>query len=232
MSNDTLHESFPVGGMTVEIHWDSEPDGDWLNPRNFGDNLTEMRHWHRSYDLGDGQIEGRHKEAMERGGFRLLDRYLRLCEGALIVMPLGLLDHSGLHMYLGGGAHWCDGGGWDSGTVGYIYITEERVQDLCGSEAQYRKLEWLTQEIRDAVETYDDYLRGNVYGFMIRNPDGEEVDSCWGFLGDPLKSGCREQATENAEHLERERLIDQEPIDVAEVLAERAAQVARTAVTA
>ena len=33
------------------------------------------------------------------------------------------------------------------------------------------------------VETYDDYLTGNVCGFVVEDDDGEHVDSCWGFYG-------------------------------------------------
>ena len=39
--------------------------------------------------------------------------------------------------------------------------------------------------LRTEVETYDQYLRGECYGFQLYE-DGEEIDSCWGFLG----GGC------------------------------------------
>ena len=37
--------------------------------------------------------------------------------------------------------------------------------------------------LRAEVETYDQYLRGECYGFQLYEA-GEEIDSCWGFLGD------------------------------------------------
>ena len=37
--------------------------------------------------------------------------------------------------------------------------------------------------LHSEVETYDQYLRGECYGFQLYE-DGEEIDSCWGFLGD------------------------------------------------
>ena len=40
------------------------------------------------------------------------------------------------------------------------------------------------EEVLEAeVESYDMYLRGECYGFRLYK-DGEEEDSCWGFLGD------------------------------------------------
>jgi hypothetical protein len=37
------------------------------------------------------------------------------------------------------------------------------------------------------VETYDQYLRGNVYGFILETNDGKHIDSCYGFYGDNFK---------------------------------------------
>ena len=34
------------------------------------------------------------------------------------------------------------------------------------------------------VKEYDYYLRGEVYGYEITK-DGKDIDSCWGFIGDP-----------------------------------------------
>jgi hypothetical protein len=54
------------------------------------------------------------------------------------------------------------------------------------------------------VEAYDDYLNGNVWGFVLTSPDGDVIDSCWGFGGDPNKSGVIENARASAEwHAEK-----------------------------
>jgi hypothetical protein len=44
------------------------------------------------------------------------------------------------------------------------------------------------------IETADDYLTGNVYGFYVENADGEEIESCGGYFGDYEKSGCLDNA--------------------------------------
>ena len=37
--------------------------------------------------------------------------------------------------------------------------------------------------LRGEIVSYDAYLGGRVYGYVIEH-DGEEVDVCWGFVGD------------------------------------------------
>lgn len=49
-------------------------------------------------------------------------------------------------------------------------------------------------QLRDAAKLFEDYAFGNVYGFVVRNPEGEEVHSCWGYFGDPDESGLIDDA--------------------------------------
>lgn len=52
------------------------------------------------------------------------------------------------------------------------------------------RVEKIKEILRGEVEIYDQYLRGEVYGFIVEDDDGEHIDSCWGFYGDtdyPLK---------------------------------------------
>jgi hypothetical protein len=146
------------------------------DPRQW-DNLSIMRCSHRNYRLGDGEPEGRHVEALERGGLRLLERYLRIVEGAVAFVPLGLIDHSGLSLYAGGGSHWSDSAGWDSGTVGYAYVTRERCDEL-GAPIDSAERQMLGE-----IETYDQYLRGDVFYVVVEDDRGETLDSCGGFIG-------------------------------------------------
>jgi hypothetical protein len=113
-----------------------------------------------------------------------LRSYLQRERGATVILPLGLYDHSGISMYVGGRR------GWDSGQVGVIFDTAEARQrmGLTGRDDIERTL-------RGEVEVYDSYLRGEVYGFVV-DPDGV-ADSCWGFVGD--LDGVKEQANAAAE---------------------------------
>ena len=41
------------------------------------------------------------------------------------------------------------------------------------------------------VKTYDQYLTGDVWGYIIEDDSGEVLDSCWGFFGHDY---CEEEA--------------------------------------
>jgi hypothetical protein len=67
---------------------------------------------------------------------------------------------------------------------GVIYITKEDFTDL-GSEVDPYDV------LRADVETYSQYVSGDVWGFVIEDAEGEEVDSCWGIYG---MGSCKEEA--------------------------------------
>jgi hypothetical protein len=169
-------EQFEHAGRKVTIHVDETP----MSPRDW-DNLGTMVHWHRRYDLGDTSFDdwdiGPH--TIENPNVAL--RYLRLIHGAVIV-PLGLLDHSGLSMYAGGGPHAFDSAGWDSGTVGFIYVTRARIVEEYGDDSPESR-EQARRCMLAEIETYDQYLRGDVYGYTVEDEAGNVLDSCWGFYG-------------------------------------------------
>ena len=43
------------------------------------------------------------------------------------------------------------------------------------------------------VEEYAEYLAGNVYGYEVLDEDGNDIESCWGFIGD-YECGALEEA--------------------------------------
>jgi hypothetical protein len=55
------------------------------------------------------------------------------------------------------------------------------------------------------LHTWNDYLSGNVYGFITEDKNGEQIDSCWGFYGNPERSGLIDDA-KNAIDCEIERV--------------------------
>lgn len=113
----------------------------------------------------------------------------------LVILPLYLMDHSGLSMSTG--AFNCP---WDSGQVGWIYVGRDKMLEEWGGPGKR-----LTQGVRKKaisylsgeVETYSQYLEGHVYGYVVEGPDGCDMEdgSCWGYYGyDHDKSGLLEQA--------------------------------------
>jgi hypothetical protein len=73
---------------------------------------------------------------------------------------------------------------WDSGQVGYIYVTYENIKKNWNVKRVTKKLIKQTAEmLENEVKIYNDYLIGNVYGYVVKR-NGGQVDSCWGYIGD------------------------------------------------
>ena len=163
-------DKLTVGSLTVRL----EQDTDAESPRDW-DNLGTMVCWHRNYRLGDEHSYGDPQEFIESDEYR----------NAAIVLPLGLYDHSGITMYIGSEPSPFDPGGWDSGQVGFIYISREKIRsEYSVKRISKQLLARVEGYLRNEVKTYDDYLIGNVWGFMVEDEEGNHVDSCWGFIGD------------------------------------------------
>ncbi len=105
-----------------------------------------------------------------------------------VILPLFLYDHSGITMNTTG--FHCP---WDSGQVGYIYVTLENIRREHSVKRVPQLLrERIAKHLIQEVKVYDHYLTGNCYGFVVEKDD-EEIDSCWGFLGD-YDGYCLEEA--------------------------------------
>ena len=106
---------------------------------------------------------------------------MEIAERKNIILPLNLYDHSGLSMsassFLGRAQH----AEWDSGQVGFIYATADNIRAEYGN-CSAESVEKAKTLLKSEVETYDYYLSGQCYGFRLYE-NGEETDSCWGFLG-------------------------------------------------
>lgn len=181
---------FTQDGLTVRILVDPYAE----NPRELN-SLGVMVCWHHRYNLGDS-----HEWEMPSEFDRSEEK-----RRALAILPLYLYDHSGITMST---RPFADK--WDSGQVGYIYIPREKLKDYGWTRVTRQRREQLEETLRGEVETYDQYLRGEVYGFQIL--DGSvEMDSCYGFFGlSVVEQEAREQAgrcayqLKQAERMERE----------------------------
>lgn len=99
-----------------------------------------------------------------------------------IILPLNLYDHSGLSMSASSFVGRVQHAEWDSGQVGFIYATTDNIRAEYGN-CSAESVEKAKALLKSEVETYDYYLSGQCYGFRLFE-NGEETDSCWGFLGD------------------------------------------------
>lgn len=88
---------------------------------------------------------------------------------SIYYLPLYLYDHGGITMSTGGFS--CP---FDSGQVGFIYCTEEKAKKEGIDTANVERI------LKGEVNTYDQYLRGEVYQVIAY--DGDEItDSVTGY---------------------------------------------------
>jgi len=118
---------------------------------------------------------------------------MELAERENLILPLYLLDHSGITIST---RDFHDR--WDSGQVGWTYAGNADITKEYG-DASPESMEKAEHLLKTEVETYDCYLRGECYGFQLFK-DGVEEDSCWGFLGsfEEAKAAIREYVPEDA----------------------------------
>jgi hypothetical protein len=156
----------------VRIERDDSP----TNPREW-DNLGTMACWHRRYNLGDAKPYEDDPQTYVQN--------LRENHGEHLILPLYLLDHSGITMSTT--PFPCP---WDSGQVGLIHMSYERIAAEYGSTTP-EAIGKARQRLLGEVSEYDAYLRGEVYGYVIEDQlidsdgdvvEADQIDSCWGFI--------------------------------------------------
>lgn len=187
-----VHERFEHNGYRVTIEAEPEIDEN-DNPRTFDGNVGVMVTPHRRYTLGDDRQErAGYAEAlcaMEHLPAALFARWARIFLGATVVLPVAMIDHSGLSCWVGSGPSESDPGGWDSGQVGWIFDTPATRKES-GVEPEH-----VEEALRVEVKCYDAYLQGSVVRFEVERKDTwrnertgettegwEHVESCGGFL--------------------------------------------------
>lgn len=174
----------------LEIEQDSSPE----SPRTW-DNLGTMVCFHRRYDLGDdNDYCSNNYDGWEEMKEDIIEK-----ENVHTILPLYLYDHSGITISTS--PFSCN---WDSGQVGFIFVSKDKVKK------EYVKDIRVEDILKGEVETYDQYLTGDVWGYKIyevttcdHGHEHEElVDSCWGFYGE---EECRSEGESIMKyHMEKE----------------------------
>lgn len=73
---------------------------------------------------------------------------------------------------------------WDVSLVGVVFVTK----------SEWKRKDKAQAAAAGLVETWNQYLSGDVWGYTIEDERGECLDSCWGFYGQEYA----EQETKNA----------------------------------
>lgn len=202
MYSKTKYMTKKIGNYLIEIKQDINPE----SPRKW-DNLGTMICFHRNYNLGD-----KHDiKYQDYSGWEEQLKVISKNEDVCVILPLYLYDHSGITMNTTGFS--CR---WDSGQVGWIFISKEKVRKEYSVKRISNKLkERITQYLINEVKTYDQYLTGDVYGYKISkitkcelgHEHTEELDSCCGYYGE---DECLEEAERIVQHYREPKQLELE----------------------
>lgn len=106
----------------------------------------------------------------------------RIKSGELVGLPVYAYVHSGTA--LSTEPFTCP---WDSGQSGFVY---------CDADWAKNNLQDTLAVLKLAVESYAEWLNGEAYGYILEDPSGKQLDSCWGFLGFEYAKDRAEEAAE------------------------------------
>lgn len=166
-----------IGDYLIEIFPDNDPE----SPREWT-NYGIMICLHSRYDLGDDHEYSR----SDYNSWEELKKQIEQDFNVGVILPLYLYDHSGITISTS--PFSCS---WDSGQVGWIFCTKEDMDSEWIGFSGQEKEERSEVLLKGEVETYDQYLRGDIYGYKIfkvftcnhGHEHKEEVESIWGFYG-------------------------------------------------
>jgi hypothetical protein len=159
-----LTKSF--GDKVVKVFYDEDAN----SPRG-DDNLGEILYSKKSrYTLGDQAVD-----------LKEIDKKLK--DPNFICVPVFAYIHGDVR--LSTKPFSCL---WDSGQSGIICVSKDKIKNWFGvKRVGARIVENVIGQLHAEVATYSRYLSGQVFGYVVEDDKGEEVDSCWGYFEEPLK---------------------------------------------
>lgn len=172
---DTLIESIEYKTYTIEVHHDLHHD---INPREW-DNLgtiisKKLQNECRAVDPACREDVFRYLDKIEKDGGIVLeihcyshgiDRF-RTRDFSDCPLPQGHLR-------------------FDTFLAGFIYVTLDKIREDFGVKRVTKKIrERATKVLEAEINELDLVSSGQVYGYKLFDKNGEEIDSCWGYVGD------------------------------------------------
>jgi hypothetical protein len=144
----------------IEYWYDEYSD----NPREW-ECIGDMICFHKRYDLGDKHQFNSPDDLMD---------FLNDNKNEIVYLPIYAYEHGGITISTK--PYSCQ---WDSGQVGVIYAYRDKLK-----KHGYKTDDEIEYVLNQEVKTFDDYLRGECYGFTLYDDSGEMLESVGGFLGD------------------------------------------------
>lgn len=187
-----------VGGFTVTVALDTY--GDTESPREWRDGTTFVTDMRR-YTSPD-EWKGNSLREWLAGEFNCDERRLEwVMEREAVALPVYTYEHGAvLYRASYSNPFNCP---WDSGLSGLIYMTKKQIRKEYSCKIVTKRVrEKVIKRLKSEVDVYSDWANGSVYYYRITDKDGDEVDSCYGFIGDP--EYALSEGVSLAEHYEME----------------------------
>jgi len=191
-----LPETEEYLGYTIRYTRDEDPQDPLEDDR-----LGTMAFCHQRYSLGDKNFSS-FEEISSQEDYK---------NG--ISLPIYMYDHSGYTIRTT--PFSCP---WDSGLVGYIYVSKEKIRKEFNVSRVTKKIQEKVLDILVAeVAIYNAYLEGEVYEWRVDNEDC----GCGGYIvvnkkdeesiRDEARTAVMSIAEKNLEKAEKEQTIDSFP---------------------
>ena len=93
--------------------------------------------------------------------------------GARVIVPLYVLDHSGVSFRT---TPFCDP--WDSGQIGWVYATDDTIRTCLGDvdltcDTQIQRVK---QAMSEEIEEFNSYYNGEVFRYFVYDRSDSEAD--------------------------------------------------------
>ena len=154
-------------GCTIKI----VQDEDAQSPDDWGNDDAFLVYDHRNFSVGREGFDPREifESCSERKRMFYEGYYVFTCYAYI---------HSGVSLSLQrNNVGWWHGN-WDTSSTGFVLVKRSK-ENKWWHKCKAREVAQAT------VDEWNEYLSGNVYGFQTFDAEGNDIDSCWGFYGDP-----------------------------------------------
>ena len=175
-------------GVRLSIYVDEDAD----SPRIW-DTLGTMICWHRKHSIGDKhnfQCVEEFTDYLSLGvgievedGYGITDEQREELEKHIILIPIYLLDHSGISISTN--PFNCK---WDSRQIGYIYVLKKDAAKELGILTTLFDQQKVEEILVGEVKDYNDYLTGNVYRYELEI--GQQCNHCKHVVWECVSTGC------------------------------------------
>ncbi len=99
----------------------------------------------------------------------------------VVMLGISMYEHGGITLWLGSIDNHPDSR-WDCSSIGFAYVEKSVAEQEAPRNIDWKK--WAYDRMEEEMEIYDDYVKGDVYGYTIEDENGNVTrDSCWGFYG-------------------------------------------------